>query len=307
MNKTLALFGFFLSLSFNSLACLNGDSKQLKNGTILYEDYDGKIPNGHHFYIDDNFKSTFREIDSLYKATKDLDYLSDKGLLLILLKEYGKAISIYIEIEKMKPGRYSTASNIGTAYELIGDNENALKWIKKSIEIDPKSHYSSEWIHVKILEAKINSEKSINSLSLINTDFGMDSLPKTNLSEEALKNLSDGLYYQLNERMSFIKPKDKIVAQLLFDLANITCLLRNEHDGMPTFDKAKEYGFDSTIIEMRKIALTRASNKYWADLRAKKNVEVEKVYPNNNKLYVGIGITVISIVIIIIIRRRRKS
>ena len=303
MKKTVGLFIFFVSFAFNVIACLNGDSKILKNGIYLYEDYKGKIPYGHSFHIDnDNFKSAFREIDSLYKSTKDLDYLSDKGLLLILLKEYGKAINIYLEIEKMKPGRYSTASNIGTAYELIGDNENALKWIKKSIELDSKSHYESEWIHVKILEAKIDSQKSINSLSLINTDFGTDSLPKTSLSKEALTKLGDAIYFQLNERISFIKPKDKIVA-----LANITCLLKNEHDGMPTFDKAKEYGFDSTIVEMRKIALNQASNKYWADLRAKGNIEVEKKYPNNDKLYVGVAlISIILIVIVVIFIRRKK-
>ncbi|MES2513331.1 MAG: hypothetical protein V4580_04275 [Bacteroidota bacterium] len=299
---------FFLFATLTVSACLNGDSKQLKNGTVLYMDQGGMIPYGHRFYIDDNFKATFREIDSLYKVTKDLDYLSDKALLLILLKEYGKAIEIYLSIEKKEPGRYSTASNIGTAYELIGDNVNALKWIKRSVEIDPKSHRSSEWIHVKILEAKIKGEDSINSISLIGTDFGNDSMPKTILSEKELEKLGDALYYQLNERISFIRPKDQIVAQLLFDLANITYLLRNEHDGLPIFDKAKEYGFDSATVEMRKVALSKDIIKYWNNLRAKRFAEVEKKYSNNNRLYLGGGIAIVIIVIIVVfvIRRRRK-
>lgn len=305
MKKTIALFTFFLSLTFNGLACLNGDSKILKNGAILYMDYRKTVPHGHHFYINEEFKSTFREVDSLYRVTKDLDYLSDKGLLFILLKEYDKAIKLYLEIEKMKPGRYSTASNIGTAYELIGDNENALKWIKKSVEIDPKSHYESEWIHVKILEAKIDSQKPINSLSLINTDFGTDSLPKTNLSKEALTNLGDALYFQLNERISFIKPKEKIIAKLLFDLADITFLSSDYHDAISIYDMAKEYGFDSTKVEMRKVAISIDNRKKWAE----KFTEIEKKYPNNNKLYIGIGIVLISfsVITVIIIRRRKKQ
>ena len=144
---TLLFFG-------KTLACLNGDSKVLKDGTFLYEDREGSVPYGHDFYKE-AFENGIKQLDSIYIATKDIDYLSDKGLLLILLERYEEAIELYLDIEKIKPNRYSTASNIGTAYELIGQNENALKWIKKSVELDPKSHNGSEWIHIKILEAKI--------------------------------------------------------------------------------------------------------------------------------------------------------
>lgn len=302
MKKIVTLFIFLLSLKFNGVACLNGDSKILKNGAILYMDYKKSVPHGHYFYINEEFKSTIREVDSLYKVTKDLDYLSDKGLLFILLKEYDKAIKLYLEIEKMKPGRYSTASNIGTAYELIGDDENALKWIKKSIEIDSTSHYSSEWIHVKILEAKIDLQKPINSLSLINTDFGTDSLPKTNLPKEALTNLRDALYFQLNERISFIKHKEKIIAQLLFDLADITFLSSDYHDAISIYDIAEKYGFDSNKVEMRKVAISIENRKQWAE----KFAAIEKKYQNNNKLFIGIVLISLSVIAVIIIRRKRK-
>jgi len=153
------LITIILTLLFfgKTLACLNGDSKVLKDGTFLYEDREGNVPYGHDFYKDD-FESGIKQLDSLYIATKDIDYLSDKGLLLILLERYEEAIKLYLEIEKIKPNRYSTASNIGTAYELIGQNENALKWIKKSVELDPKSHNNSEWKTVKILKPKNKRE-----------------------------------------------------------------------------------------------------------------------------------------------------
>ncbi len=124
-------------------ACLNGDSKILKDGTYLYEDREGNVPYGHFFINEPDFKNGLTQLDSLYKATKDLDYLSDKGLLLILLKRYKEAIKLYLEIEKIQPNRYSTASNIGTAYELNGDNENALKWIQKAVQVDHTSHKNS--------------------------------------------------------------------------------------------------------------------------------------------------------------------
>ena len=135
MKKILIVFTLTFSFLCKSFACLNGETDVLADGTRLYEDAQGKVPYGHEYFDYVDFKSTVKKLDSLYKATKDLDYLSDQGLLLILLKKYDEAIKLYLKIEKLEPNRYSTASNIGTAYELAGQNENALKWIKKAIEI----------------------------------------------------------------------------------------------------------------------------------------------------------------------------
>lgn len=234
----------------NTFACLNGASKILKNGTVLYEDSEGSVPFGHDFYKD-NFESGLRKLDSLYKVTNDLDYLSDKGLLLILLERYKEAIALYLEIERTEPNRYSTASNIGTAYELFGQNENALKWIKKAVELDPKSHHNSEWIHVKILEAKIKGEQFYTTSFLLNTEFGSDSLPNSQMSKQQLRDLFDALYYQLNERISFVKPREKIVAQLLFDLGNIAFLLDRYFEAAAIYEQAKLFGYTGQIIEQR--------------------------------------------------------
>lgn len=245
----------FVTVAFG---CLNGESKVLKNGTFLYEDREGNVPYGHTFPDAETLTQAIHELDSLYKMTHDLDYLSDKGLVLILLKQYKKAIKIYLQIEKLESNRYSTASNIGTAYELIGDNKNALLWIKKSVAINGKSHKESEWIHVKILEAKIQGDNSVNSLFLLNTEFGNDTKPKTKLSKVELTKLSDALYFQLNERISFVKPNGKIVALLLFELGNIAFLTGNYKDAIADFEQAKEYGFQNKIIDKR-LELSKAS------------------------------------------------
>jgi hypothetical protein len=57
------------------------------------------------------------------------------------------------------------------------------------------------------------------------------------------------LYYQLNERVSFVKPKDKIVAQLLFDLGNISYLMREKEEAAETYKLAKEYGFNKPVLK----------------------------------------------------------
>lgn len=234
-----------------ALACLNGESRELKDGTFLFEDPQGLVPYGHHFNSTEEFELGVIQLDSLYNETKDLDYLSDKGLLLILLGQYHEAIKLYLTIEQLQPNRYSTASNIGTAYELIGENEKALQWIKKSIDIDPSSHYGSEWIHAKILEAKIKGKKFYNSNFILGTDFGTDKSPKSTLEITKLKKLSSELYYQLNERVSFVKPKDEIVAMLLFELGNVAFLTDNFSDAIEDYNEAKRYGFTESLLDDR--------------------------------------------------------
>lgn len=249
-----AIFISILTVFFfvDSFACINGETKILKDGTEITIDYQGNIvPRGHIFMEESEYPQILNKLDSLWKATKDIDYLSDYGIILILQKNYQKAKSIYLEIEKIKPNRYSTASNLGTVYELLGENQNAIKWIQKSIQIDPKSHNSSEWLHVKILEAKIKGESYITSDFFLNTNFGTSKYPSSSLTNKELLELRNALYFQLNERVSFIEPKDKIIAELLFELANIATLTGAKYEAVSIYQQAKEYGFTDPILNLR--------------------------------------------------------
>lgn len=295
---TLLFFG-------KNLACLNGESKILKDGTFLYEDREGNIPYGHDFLIED-FESGIKQFDSLYTATKDLDYLSDKGLLLILLERYEEAISLYLKIEKIEPNRYSTSSNIGTAYELSGQNEKALKWIKNSVGLDPKSHNNSEWIHIRILEAKIKGEQFYTTNYLLNKEFGSEALPNSDMTKQQLQDLSNALYYQLNERISFVKPKEKIVAQLLFDLGNIAFLLTNYHDASADYEQAKLYGYSDQLIEKRMEQVKRR-------IKQEEQQPEQKTVKTQNKSsfltygFLILGGLLLTILTIIIYKRREKT
>ncbi|MCS3798848.1 tetratricopeptide repeat protein [Niastella sp. OAS944] len=280
MKKILIAFALTFSFLFKSFACLNGATYGLKDGTLLYVDERDKVPHGHKFRDTAQYNGIIKKLDKLYKTTKDLDYLSDKGLLLVLLKKYDEAIDLYLDIEKREPNRYSTASNIGTAYELAGQNEKALHWIKRAVEIEPNSHYSSEWIHVKILEAKIKGEQFYTTDFLLNTNFGNDSKPKSGLSTERLTDLYNQLSYQLNERMSFVKPKDKLVAQLLFDLGNAAYELGWYNYAQREYELAQKYGFEGDLINVRIAeSIWREENKQLQQ----KEVPNETIVKNDNK------------------------
>lgn len=285
---------FTFLLTFNAFACLNGETKILKNGAFIYEDYQGIVPNGHNFNVD-NFPRLIKQLDSLYKATNDLDYLSDKGYVLIISKKYLEALDVYFQIEKIKPNRYSTASNIGTIYELLGKNKEALNWINKSIQINPKSHKGSEWIHSKILKAKIRGEKYITSNFLINLDSDNDRT-LAQLSKSKRKELINALYYQLNERVSFIKDKDKIIAQLLFDLANLLVIDGNSSDAVIIYIKAENYGYSPEKIHNKII------NTSW-----KSSVSINKKNKSNEtyKIVVVVELVIILILLFLLLKRKK--
>lgn len=251
MYNSLFSLIFIVLFSIPVSACLNGEEMILANREVLYNDYDGEVPYGHEFGSNDRLKAFLVTLEKGYNETKGLDYLSNKGFVLIVLGRYQEAIELYKKIETIQPGRYSTASNIGTAYELTGNNTEALKWIEKAVKINPKSHSSSEWIHVNILKAKIRGDQDISSINLIGKDFGNGKQPQSSLSKDDLQLLKMQLYYQLNERISFVKPKDKIVAQLLFDLGNIAFLMNHKEEAKEDYELAAEYGFKNSVLDER--------------------------------------------------------
>ncbi|MBS9780007.1 MAG: tetratricopeptide repeat protein, partial [Moraxellaceae bacterium] len=194
------------------------ETMTLADGTRYEIISNDKVPYGYPFSEEERqtFQKSVENLEKLYQESKNLDYLSDKGLVLMYLGDYQQAKEIFLQIEKIEPNRYSTASNLGTTYELLGDNKNALKWIKKAVEINPKSHHNSEWIHVNILQAKIKGEQFYTTEFILKTDFGNDIFPTSELSKRELKQLHEQLLYQLTERAHFIKPKNKIMAELIY-------------------------------------------------------------------------------------------
>ncbi|MCS3532183.1 tetratricopeptide repeat protein [Chryseobacterium sp. JUb7] len=299
MRKYFFSIVFGLLFSIPSAACLNGETKKLKDGTEISFSHPGMVPRGHHFYSAEELNKMMKNLEKEYKKTKDIDYLSDKGYILIILHQYNEAIDLYKEIERIKPGRYSTASNIGTAYELAGDNRKALQWIEKSVVIDPDSHSGSEWIHVNILKSKMNGDQFLTSQFLLNTDFGTEKVPMTKLSKYELQQLRKALFYQLNERVSFVHPKDQIVAQLIFDLGNISFLLSLKNEALEDYRRSELFGFQKPLLKERIISVSKINNK----IESKQNLLNESTI---NLMYTILSVLAISFSGLVVFIFRKK-
>lgn len=174
----------------------------------------------------------------------------------ILHGNLDEAIQRLSGIEKASPGGYSTAANLGTAYELKGDNVNALKWITAGMARNPESHHGTEWLHALILEAKVEAAKHPGQPlphHLLELPERMQA--STSLSVRGKTHRIDevwlALHYQLQERLVFVKPKDPYVADLLYCFGLIEANLKSVESGRQLLQLAREYGFPDESLLVR--------------------------------------------------------
>lgn len=173
-----------------------------------------------------------RTIAATARKQPDFANLTDLGVLLIYQGQYGAAIRHFLAIEQRFPGKHQTAANLGTALELAGYDEVALRWIRIGIQRNQDEHLRSEWLHVRILEAKIALSKNpdyLENRSVAGVAFEKTLVPSIP-SAMPLGNdgkpvkpweLDRSLSYQLHERIQFVAAPDPVVANLLLDWATL--------------------------------------------------------------------------------------
>lgn len=250
-SKVLATLFVILSVANQAIACLN-EYRTLLNGQVVYSDAMGGL--SHYERLDSMaLFEELSELDSLYKIDKSHETLSDYGVILIYLGRLNEAIHLYRKIEREHPNLYATASNMGTAFELLGHIDSAGYYIRKAITIDPDSHNGSEWIHLKILEAKtklLTNPEYLRSHSILGVDFGNEGKP-VGPEQADLGKLENEIRFQLSERMTFVKPPDLIVGQLLFDFGNVCAITIDVQAALECYEMAEEYGYRTALLNKR--------------------------------------------------------
>jgi tetratricopeptide (TPR) repeat protein len=172
---------------------------------------------------------------------------SDYAIALMYLGRSKEAVELLQSLEKEQPGEYFIAANLGTACELTGNNEEAARWIGEGIRRNPESHEGTEWLHLKILQAKIAAQQDPDYFKKHSV---LDLAPQT-ITEETLlgekklrpEEMAAAIQHQLAERMQFVKPPDPAVASLLFDYAAIEARTRTLESAKQMLHLAVSYGY----------------------------------------------------------------
>lgn len=220
---------------------------------------------------------------------------------------YAAAIKKLEAIEAARPGEYSTAANLGTAYELAGDYRKALHWISEGLKRNKDGHHGSEWLHKKILETKIAMESDPDFLrenhiirfgdaTEWSTDFTYEYDGTTYWSFD----LARALYYQLSERMLFVKPADPVVANLLYSLAILEANTRTLEPAVEFLQLSKEYGYhDTTDIDARIARYQEIIDSTW------KITEGDIIKGAVGFVFSGLLLLAVALIVRLILRRIR--
>lgn len=198
-----------------------------------------------------------------------------EGVRELLSGNAGRAVEILGQLETEQPGRYSTAANLGTAHELNGDLEAALKWIREGIRRNPDSHQGTEWLHAEILRTRIKLRedpaflRNHHVISLPDS-FSAETPVRTGDDQRTVAEIGVSIFYQLRERMIFVKPPDPVVADLLFTLGRIEARTRILESGIQLLGMSRDYGFSNPErldAEIRNYEQAIRSAKFWRSFR----------------------------------------
>jgi tetratricopeptide (TPR) repeat protein len=200
------------------------------------------------------------------KAT--LQERNDYAAALMHTGDAAAALDLLLKIEKENPGLYQTATNLGTAYELSGDNARALQWIREGIRRNPDSHYATEWLHVLILETKLNIAREprwLETHSILAMGFGSATVPNrpsrfprgNDGKPLDAQQTKEAIYTQMHERLQFVKPPEPIVGDILFDYANLLMRTDALENAKAVYELAIKYGAPRAPLAKRRVVYIR--------------------------------------------------
>lgn len=175
--------------------------------------------------------------------------LEADAISLVFAGRYEEAIRQLQKAEAVQPGNYSVAANLGTTFELNGQNQSALRWINEALRRSPDSHGRTEWVHVLILEAKVRAETAsaagsgFRPLISLPDEFTEDTLVPIRGATYPVTEIKRSIHFQLRERMKFVKPRDPYVADLLFTLSRIDARLYGPESAYEYVKLAETYGY----------------------------------------------------------------
>lgn len=185
----------------------------------------------HWFFFSVEFRQ--KEITQKIKAAEKMfaagqysyQNISDYGAWLLMAGRYAEGLDLFRALSKKYPQVYEINANTAVAYELNGNIDSALYWERASLKINPTAHGNSEWIHLKILEARKQLQADPDWCLHHNVTDVVNRIKETYKFEEH-EDFNEGsrifsdFMNQLEERFPFTYAEDKVMGKLMMELGD---------------------------------------------------------------------------------------
>lgn len=210
-----------------------------------------------------------RRIAADARKNPSFESLSRLGIVLVHFGKHQQAARLFMTIEARYPGHHETAANLGTSLELMGLDAVALRWIRIGIKRNVREHEGTEWLHARILEAKLGLQRDpqhLDSRSVAGVNFMASASPPLPVSYPSGNDgrpvtpyeLNRAFHYQLQERLQFVKPKDAVVANLLEDWATLNLTGGPIENALALYPLARRYGAPETALGLARRRAARS-------------------------------------------------
>ncbi|MEY4385652.1 MAG: hypothetical protein RLY20_935 [Verrucomicrobiota bacterium] len=284
--KTILISALAIFFAVPGQCCLNKSGTKYGGGSGSYFGWHSLRAS-----LQKNLRNDGDEMEASLRGATNFNDRSDYAIALMYLGRNAEAVDLLERLEREKPGEFFIAANLGTAFELSGNNEQALHWINEGIRRNPSDHQGTEWLHARILEAKIAQAKDarwFESHSVLELDpQKIGSEVTVGARSMTLKELATAIEYQLGERLQFVKPPDAPVASLLYDYAVLEAVSHSMESAKRVLKLAAQYGYPPTKIDMLQNEFDR--RLWWAGFRT--------------NMLIGAGVVLAVAVLVVLYRR----
>jgi hypothetical protein len=204
------------------------------------------------------------------KKDPSADEIADQGALYIRLGLPNKAVEVLKQAQHKYPKHFRIAANLGTAWQLSGDLEQAAASLRQAVAIAPEKFRSAEQLHLKLVQLRRTQKNAQQIDDLFGVKYGTEvgSMPA-----DELKKLPADAVAQL-QRLALALPAD---ARLLWQLGE----LANAHGDIRTaasiFDGCvSDLGLTAADFRQRRQVLRAAADKLGPAVRGEGGMSVHE-------------------------------
>ena len=194
------------------------------------------------------------EADKLAKkGSLSPDESADLGAIYVRLGEVGKALEVLQPAQRAHPENFRLNANLGTAWQLNGDLEQAMATLQQAVRLAPDKHRKAEELHLKLVRARARLPRDTEKLDDL---FGVP-YAAGRLDAEQRKALPDDAP-ALVQQLALWLPAD---GRLLWHMGELAALNGDQSAGAAMLDGCvTEFGMRSPELREHRQSLRNAAD-----------------------------------------------